>query len=88
MRLIDADALRDSLPDEVSEFNQTQSMSIAALKYVIDAAPTVSCEECRYMGRWSNVTVDGDVYCANPRSLVTSATKRDFGCICFERRQG
>lgn len=48
MRLIDADALRDSLGDEVNEHNQITSSSIAAIKYVIDAAPTVCCEDCRF----------------------------------------
>ena len=65
MRLIDADALRE------------EEGLFATL--VLDAAPTVSCEECRYMKRHQ---LQGPYCCLDHTDDIDG-----FGCSDFERRE-
>jgi hypothetical protein len=66
VRLIDADALRDS-------FDECPNLVGPYAVDILNAAPTVSCEECRH-GEWVNTYAE-DVVCSDC-----------YGAQRFERR--
>jgi hypothetical protein len=89
MRLIDADALREEVNSHgpYERADQPDWETVKSVLTAIDAAPTVSCEECEY-------GEDGD--CLHPDMLAYpnpedggmnfAPPATDFGCPYFERR--
>jgi len=71
MRLIDADAL----VFESVGFDAADQCEDSISKFDIDAAPTVSCEECRFQ-------YSRPGYC-----YECDTDRPGFGCAYFERRQ-
>ena len=78
MRLIDADALRDELWRMSPQTEQLNGYEIRAF---VDAAPTISCEECEHA--WDGVYDKSIVHCR----LDRTARGRDWFCGDFQRRQ-
>ena len=79
MRLVDADALRDALIHYRARTGQLPALIYSEARHAIDAAPTVSCEECK----WIEKDEDDCLLC----NLHGDYMADDWACSSFGRRE-
>lgn len=82
MRLIDADALIDSLKKDWQQTSKITWAQIVAkcAPTIIDAEPVVRCKDCKY---WNNRHSGGVTYC---HRLGICMTKADDYCSYGEKK--